>query len=1513
MWLAKRSAAVFILWGTGFVRSAINIDGSQAVEPVSEDDPSPIADINTYYPDRYDCPLPCIDLANTHTWTPYLSVDRLKRCNEPMLLQLSITQPLDDPISNILIRSCTLGSQETPSFKSTVSSIQNPKKGKNLFRGGSLKNSPACAITGFEVDDKLVLAKSSSGKGNGREIASLLESMSEYFEAKDNCDENFLFAYHKETVASVYIGAGLGKPTVSSALKSLAASVHDSNSISSHTVAQLCGSGRLSTRTFGVSVDTTGDLAAVQKTALGWSNGICASKGDLITAGNLAGVKVLDIGGNNSTFNSEKSSLTSRAASWISQRDKHARNMLDERATCRYIQVVPGDSCGALASRCGISPADFTKYNPSPTLCSTLQPGDYVCCSSGTPFVPPKPKPNPDGTCATHLIVNGDSCDALAKVNNITTAEIESFNKGKTWAWTACKDMLVGYNMCLSTGRAPIPPPQAGAECGPLVAGTKLPADNTTSLADLNPCPLKACCSNWGFCGVFPAHCDVHAPSGGGPGTKEPGYQNTCVSNCGNKIKSNSGPPATFQRIGYYEAFGLDRDCLWLKAKNANTDGTYTHIHWGFATIDSSTWKLKINDTKGQWADFKKLPNVKKIVSIGGWAYSTEAATYNIIRQAIITNKNAFTTNLAQFVKDEGIDGIDIDWEYPGAPDILVGGQPIGQKNDGADYLSFLTLLKQKLGSGKSVSIAAPASYWYLKAFPIDRISAVIDYIVYMTYDLHGQWDYGNANAFDMCPSVNITETRNSLAMLTKAGVANNKIFVGEASYGRSFHMATDGCWGPMCDFTGTRLQSDAKPGRCTKAPGYVAYAEINEIIKKGDGAQTFRDNSSDSDIMLYKGDYVSYMTTATKDTRRNEWKGLNFAGSIDWAVDLQSFTTDDLDAPPTTPKPGDTGCVSGEDNSINSGDLCEFSCGHGFCPESLCTCVTTGMTTNLPSASELEVMAWDIWDVDLNRLCKFSCKYGYCPQDICTDIPKEDEGEEEPDTGYFNYTDARWQNAQHCLLFKDPQYRDVSVNQCKPVCQAALDDAEKEGRTSNYGCIGNFPVDKEIPWEKYPGASYEVAPGQCLCDNMLINEIADFVLDALPIIAQIGCYILMSSLKLVLEVGLEFIPGVGKPLDAGLDMALTATEMVNYIYPEGEDPGGAFEWWLSPCGGSGLVPDDIKNIFDTLSQVAGGVSSFKPPKNIPKGSGKKGDDGNPTDRGKPRPNTGGSGKGTPAKKQCKVPPSKQTQRLGQGKNTLRIQSCVGDKTKTTEIVVTSLDYAANAKPTQVAKACDAAWSQACYHYSSAIRVNPQWATLTCPQEAAATKHRLDARATSVWSSQHAGEGWQDRNAPGRTWQNCDRDEYPPAYLLGETDPAYINSGSNSKGQLVRYVPNTQNQKAGQMWKGTCFGTPVKALSDKVLMDSVAKAPQSKKQNIQKVNFEQTMAEIGVDVRPEFTISSWGPPSSSDAGLSANPCWPKGIAAADPGFALLTYDPYYGGRAPAYDYKAKYVKGSNGS
>src|ERR1700750_979254 len=83
----------------------------------------------------------------------------------------------------------------------------------------------------------------------------------------------------------------------------------------------------------------------------------------------------------------------------------------------------------------------------------------------------------------------------------------------------------------------------------------------------------------------------------------------------------------------------------------------------------------------------------------------------------------------------------------------MVDGQAIGKKGDGVAYYKFLSVLREKLDRTYSVSIAAPASYWYLREFPIDMIAEVVDYIVFMTYDLHGQWDYGNPNAFDQCDS----------------------------------------------------------------------------------------------------------------------------------------------------------------------------------------------------------------------------------------------------------------------------------------------------------------------------------------------------------------------------------------------------------------------------------------------------------------------------------------------------------------------------------------------------------------------------------------------------------------------------------------------------------------------------------------------------------------------------------------------------------------------------------------
>jgi GH18 family chitinase len=142
---------------------------------------------------------------------------------------------------------------------------------------------------------------------------------------------------------------------------------------------------------------------------------------------------------------------------------------------------------------------------------------------------------------------------------------------------------------------------------------------------------------------------------------------------------------------------------------------------------------------------------------------------------------------------------------------------------DGPKYLAFLKFLWAALPADKPFSIAAPASYWYLRAFPIKDIATIVDYIVYMTYDLHGQRDAGSKWSQHGCPNgmclqsyVNMAETYNALVMITKAGVPANKVTVGVTSYGRVFKMKDPSCKGDMCEYTGTASVSEVLPGPCT-------------------------------------------------------------------------------------------------------------------------------------------------------------------------------------------------------------------------------------------------------------------------------------------------------------------------------------------------------------------------------------------------------------------------------------------------------------------------------------------------------------------------------------------------------------------------------------------------------------------------------------------------------------------------------------------------------------------------
>ncbi len=232
-----------------------------------------------------------------------------------------------------------------------------------------------------------------------------------------------------------------------------------------------------------------------------WSNATCLSFDNSTQIHGSAFLTTPDYSNANTTglfSNATTSNLTARANLNNPRRQSTGHGLLSgvltPRADCTTVQVVSGDTCASLATKCGISGATFTQYNPSSTLCSTLQPFQHVCCSSGT--LPDfAPKPNADGSCASYNVKTDDSCAAIAAAHSLTVNQLIGFNS-QTWGWNGCTILWVGIRICLSLSTPPMPAPVQGVVCGPQVPGTPVPPSGT-DLSTLNPCPLNACCDAW--------------------------------------------------------------------------------------------------------------------------------------------------------------------------------------------------------------------------------------------------------------------------------------------------------------------------------------------------------------------------------------------------------------------------------------------------------------------------------------------------------------------------------------------------------------------------------------------------------------------------------------------------------------------------------------------------------------------------------------------------------------------------------------------------------------------------------------------------------------------------------------------------------------------------------------------------------------------------------------------------------------------------------------------------------
>ncbi|KAJ5888257.1 glycoside hydrolase [Penicillium taxi] len=602
------------------------------------------------------------------------------------------------------------------------------------------------------------------------DYSELLEALKTYLIG--NPEKPELFGYSNQVAAGIYLGESLQQAAnVESAIQELqnflSASKYSAGAI------QYCGAS--ANTTIGIAVDLNGDIPTVQEYVKTWHKGGCLSSFDSKT---FVGTSLtFQVGANQANGTISTRSRISRGL-----HGHHASHTHKRRTdTCSYVQVVSGDSCSSLVTECGITFTEFYDYNTASDLCSTLTVGQYVCCSSGSlPDLALSAYLN--GTCYTYSVQSGDSCSSLASTYSLTEAEIETYNNA-TWAWYGCSELQAGQSMCLSSGNPPYPESIANADCGPQVPGTIFNSTDSGDWESYNPCPLNACCDSYGQCGITPVYCNRTFAADNNPGTAANGT-NGCISNCGTTITNWAVSPSSFSKVGYWEPSSLERPCLQMDAVSIDTS-QYTHVMFAFGNITT---------------DFE----INRMMSFGGWDFSTGVDTYMIFREGTsATYRSTLVTNVVAYVNETGLDGVDFDWEYPGETDI--DGIPAGSDDEGDNYLAFLKAMREALPSDKLLTVTAPASYWYLQNFPIAEISEAVDFINYMTYDLHGIWDKGNEWADEGCTAgdcpfshINMTETEWALAMLTKSGIGTSQIMAGVASYGRSFEMSEEGCYMPV-------------------------------------------------------------------------------------------------------------------------------------------------------------------------------------------------------------------------------------------------------------------------------------------------------------------------------------------------------------------------------------------------------------------------------------------------------------------------------------------------------------------------------------------------------------------------------------------------------------------------------------------------------------------------------------------------------------------------------------------
>lgn len=210
-----------------------------------------------------------------------------------------------------------------------------------------------------------------------------------------------------------------------------------------------------------------------------------------------------------------------------------------------------------------------------------------------------------------------------------------------------------------------------------------------------------------------------------------------------------------------------------------------THINFAFGKIEGGKAVLPNAAVAGNLAYLRSLktknPRLKVLLSIGGWqaeGFSDAALSTQ--------SREVFAESVVTLLREHSLDGVDIDWEYPGQSVAGIKSRPQDKQN----FTALLKTLRAHLGSRYLLTIAS-ADREYFDFTEMDKLHVYLDFINVMTYDFFNALTPTTGHHAGLYASPYAApRDRNAAASINQhlaAGIPPDKLVLGVAFYGRGF------------------------------------------------------------------------------------------------------------------------------------------------------------------------------------------------------------------------------------------------------------------------------------------------------------------------------------------------------------------------------------------------------------------------------------------------------------------------------------------------------------------------------------------------------------------------------------------------------------------------------------------------------------------------------------------------------------------------------------------------------